>query len=93
MLTGKALGVSFRNMISELVSKIDEEGWDIGEGALMRTYLVISTGEPRFSKARKILNKLSASQIREYLEKLDNVLMYVINRVLKYELNIKKPPS
>lgn len=94
LLTGKtrkALGVSFRNMVSELVSKLDEEGWDIGEGALMRTYLVISTGEPRFSKARKILNELSASQIKEYLEKLDNVLMYVINRVLKCELNIKKP--
>ncbi|MEB3757100.1 MAG: hypothetical protein GSR79_09640 [Desulfurococcales archaeon] len=94
LLTGKTrkvLGVSFRNMLSELVSKLDEIGWDIGEGALMRAYLVISTGEPRFSKARKVLNELSASKIREYLEELNDVLTYVVDRILKYELNIKKP--
>jgi len=94
LLTGKTrrvLGVSFRKMISKLVSKLDEEGWDIGEGALMRTYLVIATKEPRFSRARRMLNELSANQIKEYLEKLDVTLMYVVNKVLKYELNIKKP--
>ena len=94
LLTGKTrkvLGVSFRKMISELVSKLDEEGWDIGEGALMRTYLVIATGEPRFSRARRTLNGLSANRIKEYLEKLDDTLMYVVNKILKYELNIKKP--
>ena len=94
LLTGKTrrvLGVSFRKMISELVSKLDEEGWEIGEGALMRTYLVIATREPRFSRARRTLNELSANQIKEYLEKLDDTLMYVVNKVLKYELNIKKP--
>lgn len=94
LLTGKTrkvLGVSFRNMISKLVSKLDEEGWDIGEGALMRTYLVIATGEPRFSRARRTLNEFSANHIKEYLEKLDDTLMYVVNKVLKYELNIKKP--
>ena len=94
LLTGKTrrvLGVSFRKMISKLVSKLDEEGWDIGEGALMRTYLVIATKEPRFSRARRTLNELSANQIKEYLEKLDVTLMYVVNKVLKYELNIKKP--
>lgn len=94
LLTGKTrrvLGVSFRKMISKLISKLDEEGWDIGEGALMRTYLVIATKEPRFSRARRTLNELSANQIKEYLEKLDDTLMYVVNKVLKYELNIKKP--
>ena len=94
LLTGKTrrvLGVSFRKMISKLVSKLDEEGWDIGEGALMRTYLVIATKEPRFSRARRMLNELSANQIKEYLEKLNDTLIYVVNKVLKYELNIKKP--
>lgn len=93
MLTGKTrkeLGVSFRNMLSELVSKLDEMGWDIGEGVLMRTFLVISTGEPRFSKARKILNELSASKIKGYLEDLHDVLTYAVDRILKRELNIKE---
>lgn len=94
LLTGKTrrnFGDSFRKMISELVSKLDKEGWDIGEGALMRTYLVIATGEPRFSQARKTLNELSADHIKKYLEKMDTTLMYVVNKILKPELNIKKP--
>jgi len=94
LLTGKTrrnFGDSFRKMISELVSKLDKEGWDIGEGALMRTYLVIATGEPRFSQARKMLNELSADHIKEYLKNMDTTLMYVVNKILKPELNIKKP--
>ena len=94
LLTGKTrkeLSISFRNMISELVSKLEEMGWDIGEGALMRTYLVISTGEPRFSKARKILNELNANEIKKHLEDLHKALTYVVGRILKHELNIKRP--
>ena len=63
LLTGKTrkeLSVSFRKMISEL----EEIGWDIGEGALLRTYLVISTGEPKFSKARKILMNLMLMKLK-----------------------------
>jgi len=95
LLTGKTRrehGRSFRKMLSELVSKlVDEMKWDIGEGPLMRTYLVISTGEPRFSKAREKLNELGASKIEEYLESLKDSLVYVVDRILKRELNIKKP--
>ena len=94
LLTGKTrrvLGVSFRKMLSELVSKLDEKGWDIGEGALMRSYLVIATKEPRFSRARKMLNELATSQIEEYLKKLDDALTYVVDKVFKQELNIRKP--
>jgi len=58
--TRKELSVSFRKMISEL----EEIGWDIGEGALLRTYLVISTGEPKFSKARKILMNLMLMKLK-----------------------------
>jgi len=94
LLTGKTrrdLGVSFRDKISELVSNLDNEEWDIGEGALMRTYLVIATEEPRFSQARKTLNEFEANQIEEYLEKMNDTLIYVVNKILKHELNIKKP--
>jgi len=94
LLTGKTrkeLGVSFRKMLSELVLKLDEDEWEIGEGALMRTYLVISTGEPRFSKARKVLGEFDANKIKNHLEELNDSLMYVVNKILKQELNIKKP--
>ncbi len=94
LLTGKTrkdIGVSFGRRISELATKLENIGWDIGEGALMRTYLVISTGEPRFSRARKMLNKLTAYQITDYLEKLDKTLTYVVKDILNKELNIKKP--
>lgn len=95
ILTGKTrreLGSSFKGGMSELFSKLEESGWeDIGEGVLMRTYLVISTGEPRFGRARERLNKLSTQDIMEYLEKLEETLTYTIDTVIREELNIKKP--
>ena len=94
LLTGKMrkeLGISFGEKLSEVVSQLEEIGWDIGESTLMRTYLAISTGETKFNEGRKRLNELSARKIEDYLEKFRKSLEYTIKEVLILELNIKKP--
>lgn len=95
LLTGKTrrggTGASFRDKISKLLERLGSLGWSIGEGALMRSYLVISVREPRFSRARRLLNELQPMQIIDYLKDLEDSLTYIISDVLVKELNIKKP--
>jgi len=95
LMTGKTrreyTGASFRGEISKIISELDEAGWEISEGVLMRSFLVIATEEPGFKNAREILNKkLNASDIIRSLKNLDDTLKYVVRDVLNRELNIKK---
>jgi hypothetical protein len=94
VLTGRTrheIGKSFRKEMAELYVDLSRRGWDVSEGVIMRTYLAISTGQPRFREAKKKLENETSGKIMDALEKMRDTLTYVVERVLSRELNIKSP--
>jgi len=86
--TRKELGKSFKEQVNKINNELEEHGWDIREGVIMRTYMAIATGETNFRRARDILKSLKANEMLEYLEETGRSLMHTCN-ILSDELNIK----
>ena len=86
--TRKELRESFRERVNELNNELEECGWDIREGVIMRTYMAIATGETNFRRARDKLGNLRAKDVLEYLNRTSKALKYTC-KILSNELNIK----
>jgi hypothetical protein len=80
---------SFREKVGNLSSKLENLGWDISEGVLMRSYMAIATGETNFRKAREMLGKLEASKVLEFLKQTDEALCHTCQEIFGKQLNIK----
>ena len=86
--TRKELGRSFKEQVNRINSELEEHGWDIREGVIMRTYMAIATGETNFRRARGKLKNLKASEMLECLEETGRSLMHACD-ILSDEFNIK----
>ena len=88
--TRKDLGESFKKKLWKITEDLENKGWDLKEGVIMRTYMAVSTGDTRFTAAKKALANIPTKRLQDYLDSTHESLRKTIE-ILEKELNIRAP--